>query len=131
MHIAKLYSVPYTESTMKNQRKTQHIDPNAWLTTTQAAKRRGVPYSTLISWITRTKRRLPAQFVDHPRGGYYLILAKEVDAYVPVSRGGQPKQPEQQSKQLSRPSPIKSQKKKPKAAKPRRRVRSQLIGKAA
>jgi excisionase family DNA binding protein len=77
---------------MEIQNPTQHLAVNTErkkLSTTEAAKLLGVKYTTLMSWITRGLKRLPAEKVDSPRGAYYLIDEDDLRRFRPANRGHQ------------------------------------------
>ena len=61
--------------------------PDHELTTGQIAEATGVPYSTVISYVTRTQVRLPAKKVAHPRGDYYVITVRDLLAFEPPNLG--------------------------------------------
>ena len=61
--------------------------PDHELTTGQIAKATGVPYSTVISYVTRTMVRLPAKKVANPRGAYYVVTVRDLLAFEPPSLG--------------------------------------------
>ena len=61
--------------------------PSRKLTTKEVAAATGVPYSTVVSWITTRMHRLKAEKVEYPRGPSYEITVRDLLAYEPMPAG--------------------------------------------
>src|SRR5262249_43092270 len=61
--------------------------PDHKLMIPEVAKATGIPYSTALSYVTKTLIRLPAEKVQHPRGDYYLVTVRDLLSFEPPSMG--------------------------------------------
>ena len=55
--------------------------PDHKLMIPEIAKATGIPYSTALSYVTKTQVRLPAEKVQHPRGDYYVVTVRDLLAF--------------------------------------------------